>query len=46
MQMQMLAANDQTKHRDLNGGVWGRTEGTEGILLASMRGEFLGPGMT
>jgi hypothetical protein len=29
--MQMLAANRRTEHRDLNGGVKGRTEGAEGV---------------
>jgi hypothetical protein len=30
-QRQMLAANHRTEHRDLNGGVRGRTEGAEGV---------------
>jgi hypothetical protein len=30
--MWMLAANNQTEHRDPNGGVRGRPEGAEGAL--------------
>ena len=41
--MQMLTANHWTEHRDPNGGVRGRTEGAEGIYLASVGGEALGP---
>jgi hypothetical protein len=29
--MQMLETNHMTEHRDLNGGVRGRTEGAEGV---------------
>ena len=36
MQMQMLTANHWTEHRDPNGGA-------EGIYLASVAGEALGP---
>jgi hypothetical protein len=38
--MSMLTANYWTEHRDPNGGIRGRTEG---IDLASMGGEALGP---
>jgi hypothetical protein len=41
--MGVLAANNQTEHRDPNRGVRGRTEELKGPHLASMEGEALGP---
>jgi hypothetical protein len=42
MQIQMLAANNGTKHRNPNGGVTRRTKELKGPYLPSMRGDALG----